>query len=109
MKAFRFWRLCIVAGLFLCLAHWAAAQEPQWIWDSTNQPAGKQVLFFRKTFIVKSEHLKAKLSADADDGSEFFINGKKVATVTDWHSPAYVDVTQDLVQGDNVLAARCTN
>jgi len=81
---------------------------PQWIWNSTNQAAGKQFLFFRKTFVLKKELLTAKLSADADDGGEFFINGKKVATVTDWHTPAYLDVTKDLVPGENVLAIRCT-
>jgi putative heme-binding domain-containing protein len=109
MKDFRFWRFCVVIGPFLFLAHGAAAQEPQWIWDSTNQSDGKQVLFFRETFIVKKNLLKAKLSADAGDGGEFFINEKKVATVTNWHNPAYADVTKDLVQGDNILAVRCTN
>jgi len=109
MKDFRFWRFCIIVGPLLFLCHGAAAQTPQWIWNSTNLPAGKQFLFFRKTFIVKKEILAAKLSTDADDGGEFFINGKKVATVKDWNSPAYVDVTKYLVQGDNVLAAYCSN
>jgi putative heme-binding domain-containing protein len=109
MKDFRFWRFCVITGPLLFLAQAAAAQTPQWIWNSTNQSAGKQTLFFRKTFVVKKEILNAKLNADADDGGEFFLNGKKVATVTDWHTPAYVDVTTNLVQGENILAARCTN
>ena len=107
MKDSRFWRFLVLPLLFL--AHDANAQMPQWIWNSTNQAAGKQFLFFRKTFVLKKELLTAKLSADADDGGEFFINGKKVATVTDWHTPAYLDVTKDLVPGENVLAIRCTN
>lgn len=98
-----------MAGPWLFLAFAAAAQEPQWIWNSTNQAPGKQTLFFRKTFIVKKEILRAKLSADADDGGEFFLNGKKVASITDWHTPACVDVTKDLVPGENILAVRCTN
>lgn len=109
MKDFRFWRLSGLIGPLLFLAQGALAQTPQWIWNSTNKPAGKQVLFFRKTFVVKKQILHAKLSADADDGGEFFINGKKTATVTDWHTPAYVDVTKDIVQGENILAVRVTN
>jgi putative heme-binding domain-containing protein len=109
MKDSRFWRLCIIIGPLLFSAHGAVAQEPQWIWNSTNQSAGKQVLFFRKRFIANNEIVKAKLYADADDGGQFFINGKKVATVEDWHTPAYVDVTRNLVHGENILAVRCEN
>ena len=109
MKDSRFWRFCLFVGPLFLLAHGAAAQTPEWIWNSTNPPAGKQFLFFRKNFVIKKEILTAKLSATADDGGEFFINGKKVAAVTDWHTPVYLDVTKQLVHGDNVLAVRCTN
>jgi putative heme-binding domain-containing protein len=47
------------------------------------------------------------LTVAADDRAEIFLNGKKVATLTDWGYPAIVDATKLLVQGENVLAARC--
>src|ERR1700722_2579451 len=92
MKDLRFWRFCTFVGSLLFLAQGVLAQTPHWIWNTTND-APNQVLFFRKTFILKKELLSARLSADADDGGDFYINGKKVATVKDWNTPAYVDVT----------------
>jgi putative heme-binding domain-containing protein len=109
MMNYRFWRFCLRAGPLLFLTLPAGAQTPQWIWNSTNESSGKEVVFFRKTFILKKALLKARLSADADDGADFFINGKKVATVSDWHAPASVDVTRELVQGENILAVRGEN
>ena len=102
----RFWVL-LLSLLWAC--HAGAAPDPHWIWDSTSQDEGKRVLYFRKVFTVKKDVRKAMLTVDADDGCDFFVNGKKVATVTDWHTPANVDVTKHIVQGENVLAARVHN
>ena len=109
MKNFRFWRLGWIIAFLLFVHFKAGAEAPQWIWNSTNESAGKEVVFFRKTFILKKDIVKARLSADADDGGQFFINGKKVASVKDWHSPAYADVTKHLVRGENILAIRGEN
>jgi putative heme-binding domain-containing protein len=88
----------------------ARGQTPQWIWSSrTNTSPQKEVRFFRKTFTVQQSLLKAILAASADDRAEFFINGKKVASVKDWKTPAHVDVTKEIVVGENVIAARCEN
>jgi putative heme-binding domain-containing protein len=96
--------------LSLIFAATARGQTPQWIWSSpTNTSSQKEVRFFRKTFTVRQSLLQAILTGSADDRAEFFINGKKVATVEEWKSPAYVDVTKDIVVGENVLAARCEN
>jgi putative heme-binding domain-containing protein len=93
----------------LAWAGGAFAAEPHWIWSSTNQDAGKQTLFFRKVLIVRKDFRQATLTVDADDGCDFYINGKKVASVADWHKPATVNVTKNVVQGENILAARVTN
>jgi putative heme-binding domain-containing protein len=96
--------------LSLICAAAARGQTPQWIWSSTNNTSSqKEVRFFRKTFTVRQSLLQAILTGSGDDRAEFFINGKKVATVEEWKSPAYVDVTKDIVVGENVLAARCEN
>jgi putative heme-binding domain-containing protein len=96
--------------LSLCFASDARAQNPQWIWSScTNTSSQTEVRFFRKAFTVKQPLLQAILSASADDQAQFYINGKKVASVKNWKKPAYVDVTKDLVEGENVLAVRGEN
>jgi putative heme-binding domain-containing protein len=100
----------LLVGLALLLTAAARGATPQWIWSSAdNKSTQKDVRFFRKTFTVRQELLQAILSASGDDRAEFFINGKKVASVTDWKSPAVVDVTKEIVVGENVIAARCVN
>lgn len=47
------------------------------------------------------------LTVDAEERAEVFLNGKKIALITDWGYPAKVDVTRELLAGANVLAARC--
>jgi putative heme-binding domain-containing protein len=105
-------RIRLIGVLILTLfARVAAthAETPHWIWNSTNQDAGKQTLYFRKFIVVKQDFSKAVLNVDADDGCEFFINGKKVADVTDWAKAATVDVTKEMVRGENILAASVKN
>jgi putative heme-binding domain-containing protein len=88
----------------------ARGQTPHWIWSSrTNTSTQKEVRFFRKTFTVKQPLFQAILTASGDDRGEFFINGKKIASVKDWKTPAHVDVTKEIVVGENVIAARCEN
>jgi putative heme-binding domain-containing protein len=110
MRHFQCRALRALAGLILLLAAAARGQTPQWIWSSTNNTSTqKEVRFFRKTFTVRQELVQAILNASGDDSAEFFINGKKVASVTEWKSPACVDVTKEIVAGENVIAARCVN
>ncbi|HEV7928178.1 MAG TPA: c-type cytochrome [Verrucomicrobiae bacterium] len=110
MKHNRIGSLRALIGLTFFLAAAARGQTPQWIWSSANNIANqKEVRFFRKTFTVHQELLQAILTGSGDDNAEFFINGKKVASVNDWKSPATVDVTKNIVVGENVIAARCVN
>jgi putative heme-binding domain-containing protein len=111
MSHFQRTPLRALVGLALLLTAAARGQTtPQWIWSSTNNTsAQKEARFFRKTFTVRQDLLQAILNGSGDDSAEFFINGKKVSTVSDWKSPASVDVTKDIVVGENVIAARCEN
>jgi len=102
------WHALLVLSSFLAAV--ARGQTPQWIWSSpTNSSSEMEVRFFRKTFTVRQSLVQAILAGSGDDRAEFYINGKKVGSVRDWKKPAYVDVTKDLVVGDNVIAARCQN
>ena len=102
-------RLYALVWLALSLAP-ARGQTPEWIWSSpANMSSRKEIRFFRKSFTVRPSLLQAILTASGDNSAEFFINGKKVASVNDWKSPACVDVTREIARGENVIAARCLN
>jgi putative heme-binding domain-containing protein len=102
------WHALLCLSLFFAAA--ARGQTPQWIWSApTNTSPQKEVRFFRKTFTVRQSLIQAILAASGDDRAEFFINGKKVASVNEWKTPAYVDVSKEIVTGENVIAARCEN
>jgi putative heme-binding domain-containing protein len=106
---FRPTRFAVLTCLALAPAL-ARAQVPQWIWSSAdNHSPQKDVRYFRRTFTAKDGLIQSRLSASGDDSAEIFINGKKVASIDNWAKPKYVDVTKDIVPGENVIAARCEN
>jgi putative heme-binding domain-containing protein len=104
---------CRYLSVFACLiltSLTALAQTPEWIWDSkNNESSNKEVVYFRKTIEVRNNFVKAELSVDSNDKCEVFVNGKSVAKVSDYKSSVNVDVTKQLHEGTNVIAARCEN
>ena len=106
------------ARIFALVAAWLffsspllSAQVPEWIWHNNNgkSPADNEVRFFRKTFEVSGRARKAVLTISADNAATVYLNGRKVASSTDWHRPVTVDVTRLLRNGSNSLAARGQN
>ena len=103
--------------LLLCLLGLAAlatpafAQTPEWIWHQNDgkAPGTNARRFFRKVFKVTGKVQKATLAASVDDEGTAFVNAKSVATIVSWDQPASVDVTAELVAGDNILALRGIN
>ncbi len=94
--------------LVLLLPVAVGAQTPQWIWSPPADSARHQdVRFFRKTFTPETRPANATLTVTADERAEVFLNGKKIASITDWGYPAKVDVTKEILPGANVVAARC--
>lgn len=107
MKAFRLFALAAV----LAAVHTAAAQTPEWIWHSNNgkAPGNNERRFFRKTFTLPAKPAKAVLAASVDNEGTAFVNAKSVGTIVSWEQAVTVDVTGDLVAGDNILAIRGIN
>ena len=103
--------------LLLCLLGLAAlatpafAQTPEWIWHQNDgkAPGNNERRFFRKVFKVTGKVQKATLAVSVDDEGTAFVNAKSVATIVSWDQPASVDVTAELVAGDNILALRGIN
>jgi putative heme-binding domain-containing protein len=106
MRNFSYWRQLLRVACLLPAA--AGAQTPQWIWSPPAEHSQQtEVRFFRKTFTAPNRWPTATLSASGDERAEIFLNGKKVASITDWGDPAKVDVARQIVVGENVIAARC--
>ncbi|MEX0793394.1 MAG: hypothetical protein WD045_09680, partial [Pirellulaceae bacterium] len=80
-----------------------AGPVPQWIWGAAD---GEKSLL-RKSFPggAKSAHL----IATCDNKMQVDLNGKRVATSSEWQSPVVVDVTQHLVDGENKLQVLAEN
>jgi putative heme-binding domain-containing protein len=97
--------------LLLTLAQLAAAQTPEWIWHPNNgkPPGNNERRFFRKTFTLPAKPAKAVLAASVDNEGTAFVNAKSVGTIVAWEQAVTVDVTGDLVAGENILAVRGIN
>ena len=91
-----------------CAAVCQAAEAPEWIW-LPGEPQGNQTVYFRKTFQIDGKVGSAVLTATCDNAMTVFVNGKPVLEHDDWNVPVRADVTDQLKQGDNVIAVQGTN
>ena len=107
MKAVRL----LVLAAFAALTLPATAQTPEWIWHANGgkAPGNNERRFFRKTFTLPAKPAKAVLAASVDNEGTAFVNAKSVATIVSWEQAVTVDVTADLVAGENILAMRGIN
>ncbi|MDA7822315.1 DUF1549 domain-containing protein [Opitutales bacterium] len=80
----------------------------KWIWDNSNNN-GKETLYFAKSISLKDAPKSVRLLYTCDDESEFFINGKKVASNKLWYEPALANVGTHFKKGTNVIAVKATN
>ncbi len=81
----------------------ARTNDPQWIWADAN-PQDNDKVFFRRAFTMDDDVLAAMLTGTCDNTMDVFLNGKHVATGTDWRQPIGINVTKALRRGRNVLA-----
>ncbi len=113
--------LARVRGLFVFLGMLLAfggvttanAQEgatpPHWIWHPTGKSSNAtpaESRYFRKSFFVK-EPSRLVLDATADNAFTLYLDGKPVATGTDWHTTQSFEAK--LAIGPHVLAAVASN
>jgi putative heme-binding domain-containing protein len=105
VRGFRWGLMLVTAGL---QTPWerVAAQTPEWIW-AADQSATE--VWFRKPFQTPPYTWNARLTVAADDEAQVFLNGKPVATCTDWREPVRAEVSVKLNQGPNVLAVHARN
>ena len=86
----------------------AFTHAAKWIWDDQNNHS-KQTLYFTKTIELEDAPRNAHLVYTCDDESEFFINGKKVASNSLWYEPVSINTAKYFQKGQNILAVQATN
>jgi len=77
--------------------------KPQWIWGSDQN----RNYALRTRFAGGAK--RAWLKASCDNKAVIELNGKVVARCQEWQEPVEVDVTAQLVPGENTLVARVSN
>ncbi|MFT4556388.1 MAG: hypothetical protein ACI92S_001731, partial [Planctomycetaceae bacterium] len=83
----------------------SAGPDAVWIW---NQGSAAQKCFIRKQFKV-ADVKSAVLIATCDNGMTVRINGKKVATSSEWSQPVTVSVGSELKDGINEITVDANN
>lgn len=90
----------------------------QWIWFRGGYPeqhVGKGTAYFRRTFTLEDKKTIewARFLLTADDEFKLYVNGKEAGPGNgkelSWRRPEDIDVTEFLVNGQNILAIEATN
>ena len=77
----------------------AAVPEPAWIWG----PDQDKPYLLKRSF--SSSVPEGRLKATCDNEMTLKLNGRTIATSSNWESPIEVDVSEYLIQGENLLEA----
>ena len=80
-----------------------------WLWNSAGPVADGAESFFRLRFSLPDEVRSASLRAWFDDGGALFVNGVRLAYVSDTSSADPAALVRQLRRGENVLAVRVKN
>jgi alpha-tubulin suppressor-like RCC1 family protein len=78
---------------------------PQWIW-STKEYSGTHPHFFSKSFELLEAVKEARLTFTCDNSSEVYLNGNSLGSNSDWQKPVYIEVSEYLNLGSNLIVAR---
>ncbi|MCD6049990.1 MAG: Cytochrome c, partial [Verrucomicrobia bacterium] len=80
-----------------------------WIWP-TKPATANQKAWFRKEFTYKkSAAVTAGIYVAADNEFRLFLNGEQIAAGNSWEDPVFVNVSNKLLEGRNVLAVDAKN
>lgn len=85
-------------------AEFQSGPNPKWVWGDNNDAN-----YELKTSFHASKIIGATLKASCDNIGTVFVNGKQVATSSEWQEPMSADVTHHLVDGTNTITAKVGN
>jgi putative heme-binding domain-containing protein len=104
---FSFWILSSFS-LRAVVSEDALPHQAEWI-SASNEGRTTDRAFFRRTFEINSQLVKAVLLATADQRAEIQINRVRAAEVTGFQQAITVDVTSLIRTGTNALTVRAAN
>ena len=87
----------------------AKDEYPSWLCYPGKRNATAFSWNTRKTFTVKKRPAKATLAATGDNWSIFYVNGKRVGDSGSWGNAPAIDITKDMVEGENVVGIAAYN
>jgi hypothetical protein len=82
-------------------------QTPEWIWAEKANPTDH--ILVRKQIAIKKDLDSAHLFFTCDNSADLYVNGKKLSHVEPWMEPKTVDISLELKQGRNTIAADARN
>jgi mono/diheme cytochrome c family protein len=87
------------------------ASATKWIWNTAHAEAAAKpgTVYFRKTIKIENRPSRAIAFATADNSFTLYVNGEKSGAGDDWTHPSILDITKNLVQGENTIAVAATN
>ncbi|MFT5122660.1 MAG: putative heme-binding domain-containing protein [Kiritimatiellia bacterium] len=100
-----FVRIPLLALAFFSLQ--ASAAEPMWIWKAGKITTEKAN--FKKSFALEALPKKASIKVTCDNSFNLSINGKAIASSSEWQSPIKMDVAKYLKVGENELTVQASN
>jgi putative heme-binding domain-containing protein len=104
-----FLAMCVI--LPLAGSQRAQAEEAEWIWLNDSEKESIQTGatgFFRKPINLKKPAV-GRVTISADDVYELFVNGRRVGSGSSSRKMDQYDISQYLVVGRNVIAAKVDN
>ncbi len=83
----------------------------KWIWNAAHAAVAAKpgTVYFRKTIKLENRPSRAIAFVTADNSFTLYVNGKKSGSNDDWTHPLVLDITKDLVQGENTIAVAAVN
>ncbi len=102
---------CTISILVVLVASSLPADEPraEWIWATKNRQAD-HVDYFKKTFSVDQEIKTAELRGVVDfSEARMFLNQSVVGELEEFAPLFTLDVTPNIVRGENELVLRCSS
>jgi hypothetical protein len=86
-------------------------REPRWIWSSPDaaQQAPPGTVYWRRSFTLDDVPADAALVIAADNRFTVFVNGRQLASGSNFRQPRLLDLRPYLTAGANVLAIEAVN
>ncbi len=79
--------------------------EANWIWVPDDFESRGVLTNFKTSFVVDSDTVGAYLVITADKSVTSYVNGRRLGSSMDWAELSVYDLTESLVEGENVVSA----